>query len=204
MILMDALSQEVILDNYADKESYFTVLPLFLKLKQQGLKPTSVTMDGHHHVMRAFREVWPGIKIQRCLYHILRQGLSWIRLYPKTQAGRELRVLLTKLCEIRSFKERDIFLGIYRQWLRSYRDFVKSLPRTTVAFKDLKRTVALVNNSLPDMFHYLSDPKIPSTANTLESFFSRLKSDFQRHRGLSEKHKQSYLQWYCYFKNQTK
>ncbi len=202
MILMSALRQCIIQNAYVSKESYPTVYPLLEKLKERGLMPKYVTMDGHLHVMRAFRDVWPNMKIQRCLYHIQRQGLSWIRMVPKTQAGRELRALLLKLCAIHSFKERDIFLEIYYRWLRTYRAFVASLPRTTVAFKDLKRTVALINNALPDMFHYLSDPRISPTTNRLESFYSRLKSDFQRHRGLSEKHKQSYLKWYCYFKNQ--
>lgn len=203
MIMMEARTQQVILNAYVDKESYPSVHPLLSKLKACGLEPLSVTMDGHPHVMRAFRSTWPGIKIQRCLYHILRQGLSWIRTCPKTQAGRELRALLTKVCEIRSFEERDLFLGIYRQWLSSYLAFVKKLPPASVAFKDLKRTVALLHHALPDLFHYLSDPKIPATTNRLESFYSRLKSDFHRHRGLSETHKIAYLNWYCYFKNKT-
>lgn len=201
MVLMSALGQRIVQNSYVTKESYHTVYPLLKKLKEKGLMPKYVTMDGHPHVMRAFRDVWPYVKIQRCLYHIQRQGLSWIRLTPRTQAGRELRALLLKVCAIRSFKERDIFLEIYRQWLQTYQDFVASLPRVTVAFKDLKRTVALINNALPDMFHYLSNPRIPPTTNRLESFYSRLKSDFQRHRGLSEKHKQGYLKWYCHFKN---
>ena len=202
--MMDALSQKIIFDAYVDKEGYYIVYPLLQKLKNQGFNPFCVTMDGHIQIMRAFREIWPDIKIQRCLYHIQRQGLSWIRTFPKTQAGRELRSLLLKLCEIQSFKERDIFVGIFYRWLRLYRDFVKSLPSGSVAFKDLKKTVALIHNALPDMFHYLSDQKIASTANLLEGLYSQLKADFQRHRGLSEKHKQSYLRWYCYFKNKRK
>jgi len=200
MLLMDT-QQRVIFNAYVTKESYLTVLPLFESLKSKGLMPQFVTMDGHLQVMRAFREVWPQVKIQRCLYHIQRQGLSWIRIAPKTQAGRELRALLLKLCEIRSFKDRDLFLEIYSLWITTYSSFVASLPRTTVAFKDLKRTAALIHHALPNMFHYLSDAKVASTTNKLESFYSRLKSDFQRHRGLSEKHKQAYLKWYCFFKN---
>lgn len=201
MILMDALEQRIILNAYVAKESYPNVYPVLTALKKKGLNPKFVTMDGHLHVMRAFRDVWPEIKIQRCLYHIQRQGLSWLRMRPKTQAGRDLRAILLKLCEIRSFKEQDFFIRMYARWLEANRTFIASLPHTTVAFKDLKRTVALINNSLPDMFYYLSDPKIPATSNLLESFYSRLKCDFQRHRGLSENHKQAYLRWYCYFNN---
>ena len=73
--------------------------------------------------------------------------------------------------------------------------------RTQVAIEDLKRTMALINNALPDMFYFLKDTKIHSTTNALESFHSRLKTDYQRHRGLSKEHKLLCLMWYCYFEN---
>jgi len=200
--MMDVLTQKIILNAYVDKESYPNVYPLLQRLKKQGLMPRLITMDGHHAVIRAIKAVWPHVKIQRCLYHMLRQGLSWIRMSPKTQAGRELRTLLMRLTAIKSFKDRDLFFDVYRKWFLAHTDDIKKLPNTTVAFKDLKRTIALINNALPDMFHYLKSPSAPNTTNILESFYSRLKADFRRHRGLSETHKRAYLQWYCYFKNQ--
>jgi hypothetical protein len=54
---------------------------------------------------------------------------------------------------------------------------------------------------LPDMFHFLEDSNIYSTTNPLEGFHSRLKSDYQRHRGLSRQHKIQFFHWYCYFKD---
>jgi hypothetical protein len=60
---------------------------------------------------------------------------------------------------------------------------------------------ALISNVLPDMFHYLEEPNIPATTNTIESFYSRLKADYRKHRGLTQKHKIHYLKWYCFFKN---
>lgn len=202
--MMDALTPKILVNDYVDKESYQTVYPLLLRLRSQGLMPKAVTMDGHLHVIRAFKDVWPALTIQRCLYHILRQGLSWLRTFPKTQAARELRALLLGICYIRSFKDRDVFVNAYNQWLQKYRNFVKSLSPTSVAFKDLKRTVALINHALPDMFHYLEDQLIAPTTNKLENLFSRLKSDFQRHRGLSEQHKTAYLKWYCHYANYQK
>ena len=158
-------------------------------------------MDGELSVIRAINEIWPQAKIQRCLYHIQREGMRWLRTYPKTQAGTELRCLLKTPCRIRSFEERNEFIASYMAWLDRNRDFVLSLPRSEVAFKDLQRTMVLIFNALPDMFHYLNENNIPKTTNTLESFYSRLKADYRKHRGLTEKHKISYLKWYCYFKN---
>jgi len=198
---MNVKGQAIISNIYAKKEGFKNVYPWFKRLKKQGLMPRYIVMDGERSVMRAIAIVWPKAIIQRCLYHIQREGMRWLRTYPKTAAGRELRTLLRTLCSIKSVKERDQFIENYKTWVNKYRDFVKSLPITNIAFKDLKRTMALINNALPDMFHYLKEPNIPATTNTLESFYSRVKSDYRRHRGLTQMHKIHYLKWYCYLKN---
>ena len=151
--------------------------------------------------MRAIRLTWPRTRIQRCLYHIQREGMRWLRTYPKTQAGRELRSLLRTLCAVKSVKDRNAFINNYRAWIAKYKDFVKALPADNVAFKDLKRAIVLINNALPNMFHYLKERNISSTTNTMEGFYSRLKADYRRHRGLSQQHKIHYLKWYCFIKN---
>ena len=198
---MDVKEQTIISNIYTKKEGFKSVYPWFKKLKKQGLIPHYIVMDGERSVMRAIAMVWPKTSIQRCLYHIQREGMRWLRTYPKTVAGRELRYLLRTLCSIKSINERNQFIENYKSWINKYKNFVKSLPITNVAFKDLKRTIVLINNALPDMFYYLKEPNIPATTNTMESFYSRLKADYRRHRGLTQKHKIHYLKWYCFFKN---
>ena len=198
---MNATNQNIISYTYAQKEGFYNVIAWFTELKTFGLNPLYVTMDGEHSVIRAFKMTWPKIKIQRCLFHIQREGMRWLRTYPKTQAGRELRFLLNNLSSINSLKERNCFIKSFRQWRIKYKDFIQSLPSSNIAFKDLKKTMNLINNALPDMFHFLKEQNVHSTTNVLESFHSRLKADYQRHRGLTEQHKVQYLAWYCYFKN---
>jgi transposase-like protein len=200
--LMNANNQELISNIYTIKEGYKNVYVWFSDLNEKGLSPLYITMDGEKSVIRAIKEVWPQASIQRCLYHIQREGMRWLRTYPKTQAGKDLRRLLKTLCRINSFEKQDEFIDSYLEWLNQYRDFVLSLPKTEVAFKDLRKTMILIFNALPDMFHYLTDANIHKTTNTIESFYSRLKADYRKHRGLTEEHKISYLKWYCYFKNQ--
>ena len=199
--LMNAKNQDIISNIYTKKEGFYNVYPWFIRLKEQGLNPRYIVMDGERSVMKTIAMTWPNATIQRCLYHIQREGMRWLRTYPKTAAGRELRSLLGTLCCIKSVKERDQFIESYNTWLNKYMSFVKSLPSSNIAFKDLKRTIVLITNALPDMFHYLKKHVIPATTNVLESFYSRLKADYRRHRGLSKKNKIHYLKWYCYFKN---
>ncbi|OGW89181.1 MAG: hypothetical protein A3G33_04905 [Omnitrophica bacterium RIFCSPLOWO2_12_FULL_44_17] len=198
---MSPENNKTIAHTYAPKEGFKSTYSWFESLKDKGLNPLCITMDGEQFVMKAIRLVWPFTKIQRCLYHILRQGLSWLRTFPKTQAGAELRALLMRITAIKSFKDRDLFFDLYRNWYLTYRDAIKKLPNTTVAFKDLKKTMALIHHALPDLFHYLNDSNIPSTTNLLESFHSRLKADYRRHRGLTNTNKINYLSWYCFFNN---
>lgn len=200
--LMDATNQKIIGTRYVNKESFKEVYPWFIDLKRQGLNPKYITTDGHRAILRAMRMVWSEAGLQRCLYHIQHEGMRWLRSHPKTEAGKELRGLLSKLSQTKTHKDRDEFLESYGDWLGIYQDYVRYLPRTTIAYKDLKRTMVLLNNAIPDMFYYLDDRNIHATTNALEGFHSRLKADYRRHRGLSKVHRISYLRWYCYFHNE--
>lgn len=199
---MNSQDQKIISHTYADKEGYKSTYEWFLNLKRQGLNPLYITMDGERSVIRAIKAVWPYARIQRCLFHIQREGMRWLRTYPKTEAGKALRRFLRKICFIRSIKEQDEFITGFNSWLQQYKGFVISLPKTEVAYKDLQRTIILISNAIPDMFHYLTQSQMHHTTNALEGFHSRLKSDYQRHRGLTNQHKIGYLNWYCYYKNQ--
>jgi len=201
--LMDATDQRIISHIYVRKENFHASYKWFLDLKEKGLTPTFITTDGERATMRAMRLVWPRASLQRCLYHIQHEGKRWLRTYPKTNAGKELRILLSKLSSIKTFQERDKFILDYHDWTRNYSNFVLSLPHTQVAYKDLKRTMSLINHALPDIFHYLHDKNIHPTTNALEGFHSRLKADYRRHRGLTKIHRLQYIDWYCFFKNNT-
>jgi len=201
--LMDATNQKIIAHIYVERESFKQALPWFMSLKQLGLNPHFITTDGERSVIRAMKLVWPQTKLQRCLYHLQHEGMRWLRTYPKTEAGKELRTILSKLSSIKTIIERDAFIQRYRNWVSQYKDYVITLSRPTLASKDLRRTMVLINNALPDMFYYLEDAHVHSTTNALEGFHSRLKADYRRHRGLSKEHRIQYIHWYCYFENNT-
>lgn len=198
---MDATNQKIITHIYVKKESFTEAHPWFNSLRKQGLNPRFIITDGERSTLRAMRSVWPEVKLQRCLYHLQHEGMRWLRSYPKTEAGKALRDILSRLSWIKTTDERDAFLKEYRDWIQQYRDYILSLPSTTVARKDLKRTMVLINNALPEMFRYLDDKNVHSTTNALEGFHSRLKLDYRRHRGLTKERRIQYIDWYCYFKN---
>jgi len=199
--LMDAITKQIIAHTWVKKESFKESYPWFLSLKKQGLEPSFITTDGEQSTLRAMRLIWPETALQRCLYHIKHEGMRWLRTYPKTDAGKELRDLLSRLCWIKTTADKKQWIEEYSNWVSRYKEFVLSLPKSTVAYRDLKRTVSLINHALPDMFRYLEDSHVPSTTNALEGFHSQLKADYQRHRGLSKEHRLQYFKWYCYYNN---
>ena len=200
--LMDATNQNIIAHLYVNKESFAETYPWFTSLKEHGLEPRFVTTDGERSALRAIQMSWPHTKVQRCLYHLQHEGMRWLRTYPKTDAAKELRTILSQLSCIKTTEQRDLFINRYDAWVTRYKEFVVALRRTSVASKDLRRTMVLISNALPDMFHYLDDRQVHATTNALEGFHSRLKADYYRHRGLTKEHRTQYIHWYCLFENE--
>ncbi|MCK4553939.1 transposase [Candidatus Parcubacteria bacterium] len=201
MIVIDNLSNQTVASRYCVRENYVTAYSIFKELLDKQADPIAITTDGNTSVIRAIKRIWPNTITQRCLVHIQRQGLSWLRRYPKSQAARDLRLLLLTVTNIKDHKQKQIFISDFNNWEKRYRKFVLSLPSSDKVYGDLQRTRSLIVHALPNMFHYLEDSNIAPTTNKIEGYFSRLKELYRRHRGLSKKHREKYFQWYIYFKN---
>jgi hypothetical protein len=165
-------------------------------LKQRGLNPYSVTLDGNPSVILAFRAAWPDITIQRCLVHVQRQGLRWCRRYPKRTDAKHLRKLLLTLSDVDTIAKRNQFLKDFAVWEKRFGKKIKDASTGGWVFSDLKKARSMLIGALPDMFHYLKNPAIPNSSNGIEGYFSRLKHHYRQHRGLSVKSRTNYFQWY--------
>ena len=172
MVLMDNGTSKVIAHKYHYRENYESAYQIFKEMNDDALNPEAITVDGNTSVIRALKAVWPGIIIQRCIAHILRQGLSWLRRYPKIQASKDLRRVLLTVTGVKDIKRRDIFIKDFEKWEKQYGHFVQSLPSTHKVYGDLQRTRSLVLHALPCIFHYLDNKCIAATTNKLEGYFS--------------------------------
>jgi hypothetical protein len=163
------------------------------------VRPYSFTVDGNPHVIKVLRKLWPGVTIQRCLVHVQRQGLAWCRNSPKSAYGRSLRQIFLQVTSIRTPAERDRFLRAIARWEDKYGSKIRQRAEKGKVFSDIKRARSMLLRALPDLFHYLDDPLIPGSTNGLEGYFSRLKSHYRQHRGLSNQRLDNYFQWYFHF-----
>jgi len=201
IVFIDAITGKPFFYDYIKKENYEFIKKASIHLKTLGLNPKAFTTDGHREVIKALLEIWPKLIIQRCLFHIQRQGLQWLRQYPKTEAAKELKNIIKSCASMKTKEEATFFVTNYMNWRNNYYKYIIEMPENTVAFKDLKRTMTLIDNALKDMFHFVKDQNIAPTTNYIENFFKQLKHKYRGHNGLSVKHRIAYLNWYCFFKN---
>ena len=188
---------------YCLKEGYHTAKAIFNGMKASGCNPAAITLDGNPQVIRAAREVWPTVTVQRCLYHILRQGTSWLRCFPKDQAAKELRKIILTVMAMEDETAKDVFLNRLNEWEHTYGAYVQALDGRHKVWGDLQRARSLLQHALPDMFHYLSDAKIAPTSNKQEGLFSAAKILFRNHRGVKKENRKSYFNWYFHLKNKN-
>lgn len=195
-VIMDASGHKIISGGYDIKEKVGELIKFFEQLRQQGLRPKSFTTDGNTAILLALRTVWPKVIIQRCLVHIQRQGLMWCRTKPKRVEGRTLRKLFLAVTGIRDKGNAERFLTDFFSWDERYGRKLLAGKTNGWVVSDLIRARSMLHKALPDMFHFLNDPRISKTTNGLEGYFSRLKAKYRQHRGLGPAYRADYFKWY--------
>jgi hypothetical protein len=190
-----------------DGEWYEELMEDLINLLNLGVQIESITCDGHKAQLKAIRKACKDVILQRCLVHIQRMCLTWLRMHPKTIAGIELRRIVCQLHKIHHTIERDYWIVSIAKWHERHVDFIneKSFNLKTGRYwykhKMVRRSFTVIRKALPNMFHYLDNEKIPKSTNGLESFFGHLKGHLNVHRGLSKEHRKNFIRWYLFFKN---
>ena len=193
---------------FTDGEHYDEIKEDLDNLIRLGVQLESITTDGHKSILKAIRKSVPQVIIQRCLVHIQRMCLLWLTRYPKHQAGKELRQLVLQILKIKTDNDRLFWIREFHQWYERHKDYINEKTNNTetgrywYTHKLLRRSYITIKRALPNMFHYLANPKIPNTTNGIEGFFSHLKNHLDLHRGLTTKNRINFIKWYIYFSNE--
>ncbi len=193
----------------SDGEWYDEIKEDLENLLALNVQIESITCDGHRAILKAISKVCKDVKLQRCIIHIQRMCRIWLSANPKSNTGIDLRSIVSKLHLIKSESQKQIWLRQLVDWYQEYHDFVneKSYNPETGRYwykhKMVRRSFTVIRKALPNMFHYLENPRIPKSTNGLESFFGHLKSNLRIHRGLSKQHKKNFIKWYLYFRNSS-
>ena len=199
-VIMDGRGNRIVYGDYGISETGKHLKIFYDSLRKKGLNPLSATIDGSIQQFKFLTEAWSNLIVQRCLVHIQRQGLSWLRQKPKRIEALELRDLLLKVLLIKTKEQSENFIKGFAAWEGRFGPELKVSRNRGRVFSDLLRARTMLINALPYMFNYLEDPGISRTTNALEGYFGRLKQKYRMHRGLSVSKRKSYFSWYLYLK----
>ena len=120
----------------------------------------------------------------------------------------ELRRLVLQLLDIKNENDRLYWTRQLLQWHERHKEYLQQKTyqhqtrRYWYTHKLLRRSYLTIKRALPNMFHYLSNPKIPHTTNGIEGFFSHLKNHLDLHRGLTSEHRINFIKWYVFLSNE--
>jgi len=184
------------------KEAAWEIIEDLKSLKKKRVIFKAVTSDGSPGIKTALSFIYPSIPHQRCLVHLQRTGLAFLTQRSKTLAGWELRDLILKLNTIKTHEKHNLWVRNFYHWGNQYYSFLKEKSYSFekknwwYTHRGLRKTRRMIINALPDMWHYLDNPKISKDTNGLEGRWSSLKGHFRNHRGLSKNRRKNYLSWY--------
>jgi len=192
---------------FTDGEHFEEIREDISNLIKLGVRIESFTTDGHKSILKAIKKAMPDAIVQRCLVHIQRMCLLWITRYPKHPAGLELRRLVLLLLKIKTENDKLYWTREFALWYERHKSYLNEKTvhqesgRYWYKHKLLRRSYSTIKRALPNMFHYLKNPAIPSTTNGIEGFFSHLKNHLDLHRGLTMQHRIDFIKWYVYLSN---
>jgi transposase-like protein len=174
-----------------------------------GVQIESITCDGHPALLKAIRKTCKEVTLQRCVIHVQRMCRIWLTMRPQTQAGKELRSIISKLHLIKTPQESNYWVKQVNAWYQIHQHFIGEKSRNPLTGREwfkhklLKRCVTVIAKALPNLFHYTYNQRIPKSTNGLESFFGHLKDNLRIHRGMTLEHRKNFIKWYLYFRNES-
>jgi hypothetical protein len=205
LILFDATTMKPLAGKIGRGETRKELVPWLQQLHIQGLAPVACTLDGRTAVANSFRLVWPGITIQRCVFHVHMQVCSWARERPKYASALAIKQLVQHcLFSVQTRKQAQRFHHKFYRLTYKYREELAALDPGHPVQGDVLRAYALVRHAIPRLFEYLDDPSVARTTSALEGYFKKVQDGYGfKHAGLSRKHLFSYILWKVYFDAQN-
>jgi len=200
VLLLAKTTTKVVSWKFVKRETYDTWKELFLQLKGY---PDTIVCDGQKGMLKAVKEVFPQVIIQRCQFHILQRNRILLTQNPETQPAIELNKIVKKIPRIQTREQLRFWLEDYLNWRSQYdeylkektyyefnteyiyKNFSKGKRKWFYTHKRLRGAVYQIKTAFPNLFCYLNNKNIPNTTNHVEGGInSHLKLLLRLHRGL--------------------
>ena len=118
--------------------------------------------------------------------------------------------LIADLTAIKTTNDKLWWLKMYDKWVEENEEYAcekGTLPNSNQTYflrNDLRRAYVHLKRAIPNLFTYLDDPDLPTTTNSIESFWGHMKDVLGCHRGLSESRIDNFIKWYLFFQDEKK
>lgn len=162
------------------------------------LFPFAIVSDGQRGMLKAIKQRFPGVVIQRCQFHVIQYCLTKLTKKPETRAAQELRLIVLQIARVKTKDHFGLWLTNYIYWRKTYDSFLKERTHQeqnlTPTGKNkwhythgkLHAAHSHLKNALPNLFQYLRYPQIPNTTNYVEGAInSPMREKLRFHRGLN-------------------
>ncbi|WP_082123928.1 IS1249 family transposase [Arthrobacter sp. YC-RL1] len=194
----------------------------WLELLRPLAEPKVVVTDGGSGLLKALKELWPQVKVQRCLVHIQRNVRTQLTLKPKTTAGKALRALSLRLTRIKTRDEATAWIALFAAWHTEFqhylnektyaKDFTGTRPKGIRSTRvwwythdRLRKAYSSMNTALKrgHLFTYLREDLhalgINATTNMIEGAInSGIRTMIFHHRGMPTEHRRAAVEWFCW------
>lgn len=200
VLLLARTKTKVVYWQFVKRETYANWKEFFLHLKNH---PSVIVCDGQKGMLKAIKEVFPRVTIQRCQFHIIQRARVLLTRNPETIAAIELKKITEQISKIQTKTQLKFWLEDYFYWRKKYdgylkektyyefdteyiyKNFVKGKRKWFYTHKRLRGAAYQLKKALPNLFCYLDNPNIPNTTNHVEGGInSHLKLLLRLHRGL--------------------
>jgi len=222
-VLLTAVNEhgQVVARQWASAEN----APAYSALLGGLAPPRLITCDGAAGALKAIHQVWgdQAPPVQRCLLHIHRNNIRDLTNRPKTAAGKALRALSKQLLKVRTPGEAAHWSSLlaqfhsqYKEWLNQ-RTFARDDPDEARRRGKTKPTQWWYTHGRDrrvyyrlerlsrqgTLFNFLTahpGQVLHATTNMAESVNARINAVCYHHRGLSESHMLTAVDWALYYR----
>jgi hypothetical protein len=177
-------------------ENYHTWFICFNQIEDT---PLAIVIDGKAGSIKAAKDRWPKIIIQRCQFHVIHYVSLLLAKHSEIQAARSFKSLVGKIVLVKTITDYQGWVKQLRRWYLLYGDFLIQRTYQEDSYTPTGRkkwhythghlhaAFSHVKNAFPYLFQYLRYPQIPNTSNRVEgtiNAFLQRKLDYHRGQNL--------------------
>lgn len=206
LVHRDVTHKETLYWSVANSENMAAVFSDLVALAGSGItRPKGAVTDGKPGIASVIKSIFHLDFCQRCLVHVERDLKKYLPQNSPIKATQRLRITCLGMTDIKSLSDKDCYLSMLDRWHCRYGNLLKerSYPEPGSIAKrrwwythgNLRRAWRLLTKDQNSLFHFLDNPLVPPTNNSLEGINRHL----CRREGMGKGKQLALMMWWLAF-----